>query len=117
MSTPGIVTPENGDALRERRHAAFNGVLTVSIALDGRGRIASGPDVRRLGLPGDEDYPLAEAMDDLAAEAGRVMNKLSAEDRDDDRAVESRPLAGGQEGRLPHLETPPGGGDDGAAGL
>ena len=85
----GIVTPENGDALRERRHAAFNGVLTISIALDGRGLIASGPQVRALGMPGDEDYPLAEAMDDLAEEAGRAMNKLSADDREDDRAVES----------------------------
>ena len=33
------MTPENGDALRERRHAAHNGVLIVSIALDGKGRI------------------------------------------------------------------------------
>ena len=65
----GVVTPENGEALRERRHAAFNGVLTVSVALDGRGRIASGPQVRALGLPGDDDYPLAEALDDLAEEA------------------------------------------------
>src|SRR5260221_5073136 len=81
----GVVTPENGDALRERRHAAFNGVLMISIALDGRGRIASGPRVRALGMPEDEDYPLAEAMEDLADEARVVMNKLSADDRNDDR--------------------------------
>ncbi|MDQ2860106.1 MAG: ribonuclease J, partial [Pseudomonadota bacterium] len=29
----GVVTPENGDALRERRHASSNGVLTVSVAI------------------------------------------------------------------------------------
>jgi ribonuclease J len=85
----GVVTPENGDALRERRHAAFNGVLTVSIALDGSNRVASGPLIRSLGLPGDEDYPLEEAMSDLAEEARGALKRLSADDRDDDHAVEA----------------------------
>jgi ribonuclease J len=85
----GVVTPENGDALRERRHAAFNGVLTVSVAIDGRGRMASQPRVRALGLPGDESYPLAEALDDLAAEAGVAFDRLSDDDRNDDHAVEA----------------------------
>jgi ribonuclease J len=85
----GVVTPENGEALRERRHAAFNGVLTVSLALDGRGRIASGPQVRSLGMPADEDYSLVEAMDDLAGEAERALARLSKEEREDDGAVEA----------------------------
>jgi ribonuclease J len=85
----GVVTPENGEALRERRHAAFNGVLTVSVALDRKGRIASGPQVRALGLPGDADYPLEEALDDLAGEVEGALKKLSANDRDDDHAVET----------------------------
>ncbi len=84
----GMVTPENGEALRERRHAAFNGVLTVAVALDHRGRIASGPQVRALGLPGDEDYDLDEALDDLAAEAEAALKQLSGPDRDDDQTVE-----------------------------
>ena len=45
----GMVTPENGEALRERRHVAFNGMLTVSVVLDGRGRLVSGPQVRAIG--------------------------------------------------------------------
>jgi ribonuclease J len=85
----GVVTPENGEALRERRHAAFNGVLTVSLALDGRGRIASGPRIRSLGMPADEDYSLSEAMDDLAGEAERALARLSKEEREDDGAVEA----------------------------
>jgi ribonuclease J len=85
----GVVTPENGEALRERRHAAFNGMLAVSIALDGKGRIASGPQVRALGMPADEDYTLDEATDDLAEEAGRALGRLSADEREDDFAVES----------------------------
>jgi len=84
----GMVTPENGEALRERRHASFNGVLTVAVALDSRGRIASGPQVRALGLPGDEDYDLDEALDDLAAEAETALKRLSGPDREDDQTVE-----------------------------
>jgi ribonuclease J len=84
----GMVTPENGEALKERRHAAFNGVLTVAVALDHKGRIASGPQVRALGLPGEEGYDLEEALDDLAAEAETALKRLSGPDRDDDHTVE-----------------------------
>ncbi|HEY1752734.1 MAG TPA: ribonuclease J [Caulobacteraceae bacterium] len=84
----GMVTPENGEALRERRHAAFNGMLTVAVALDRKGRIASGPQVRALGLPGEEGYELEEAVDDLASEAEAALKRLSAGDREDDARVE-----------------------------
>jgi ribonuclease J len=85
----GIVTPENGVALRERRHAAFNGVLAISVALDARGRVAAGPHIRPLGMPGDDDYPLSEAVDDLASEAGKALASLTRDEREDDHAVEN----------------------------
>ena len=85
----GVVTPENGDALRERRHAAFNGMLTVSVALDDRGRVASQPRVKAIGMPGDGDYSVAEAAADLAAEASDALRRLSADDREDDCLVET----------------------------
>ena len=84
----GVVTPENGEALRERRHASHSGMLMVSVAMDGRGRIASGPQVRGVGLPGDDDYPLGEAMDDLADAAEDAIKRLGGGERDDDDAVE-----------------------------
>ena len=84
----GVVTPENGDALRERRHAAFNGVLSVAVVLDGRGKIASGPQVRAIGLPTDDDYPLDEVLDDLAGEAEQALKRLSGDDREFDDLVE-----------------------------
>nr|HMP63753.1 ribonuclease J [Phenylobacterium sp.] len=84
-----VVTVEHGEALRERRHAAHNGVITVAVALDGRGKIASGPQVRAIGMPADEDYPLDEALDDLAEEAERAMGRLSGADREIDGQVES----------------------------
>jgi ribonuclease J len=85
----GVVTPENGPSLRERRHAAFNGVVAVSVVLDAKGKIASGPQVRALGLPADDDYPLEEVLDDLADDAEAALDRLSREDRSDDEAVET----------------------------
>ncbi|WP_374570473.1 ribonuclease J [Phenylobacterium sp.] len=85
----GVLTPENGEALRERRHAAHNGVLSVAIALDGRNRLISGPQLRAIGLPTEEDYPLDEALDDLADAAETALGRLSGGERDDDEAVET----------------------------
>jgi ribonuclease J len=85
----GMLTPENGEALRERRHAASNGVLHVAVVLDKKGRIVSGPQVRAVGMPGDEDYPLDEALDDLAEVAVDAMKRLDAEARDQDEQVET----------------------------
>jgi ribonuclease J len=107
----GVVTPENGDALRERRHAAFNGVLAASVVLDRKGRLVSGPQVRALGLPADEDYPLNEVLDDLAHDAEQALNRLSGDQRDTDEAVEtaiSRTLKKASQriwGRRPVVET------------
>ena len=83
----GVVTPENGDALRERRHAAYNGALTVSLVLDGRNRLVSGPLVLALGLPGDAASPLEDALDDLAEEAAAALRRC--DDPDIDELVES----------------------------
>jgi ribonuclease J len=85
----GMLTPENGEALRERRHAANNGVLHISLAIDGRGRIAAGPEVRAVGLPGEDDYPLSEALTDLSAAAEDALKGLHGDAREDDRAVET----------------------------
>jgi ribonuclease J len=85
----GVMTPENGDALRERRHAAFNGVLAVSVVLDGRNKVLSGPQVRALGLPADSDNSLDDILDDLADEAERAFGRMKGPERDDDDQIES----------------------------
>jgi ribonuclease J len=85
----GMVTVENGDALRERRHVASNGVVAVSVVLDGKNKIVSGPQVRALGLPSEPDYPLEDILDDLADEAEQALNRLKGHDRELDEAVES----------------------------
>ena len=85
----GMVTVENGDALRERRHAASNGVVAVSVVLDGKNKIVSGPQVRALGLPSEPDYSLDDILDDLADEAEQALGRLRGEDRDLDETVEA----------------------------
>ncbi len=84
----GVLTVENGEALRERRHASHSGVLTVAVALDQAGRIASGPQVQAIGLPGDETTPLGEALDELADAAERALTALDDWEREDDHQVE-----------------------------
>jgi ribonuclease J len=85
----GMVTVENGDALRERRHAASNGVLAVSVVLDGKNKIVSGPQVRAMGLPSGPDYPIEDILDDLADEAEQALARLKGQDRDLDETVEA----------------------------
>jgi ribonuclease J len=85
----GVLTPENGEALRERRHAAFNGVIAVSVVLDRKGKIASGPQVRALGLPTDEDYPLDDVLDDLADEAEQALTRLKGDALELDENIET----------------------------
>ncbi len=84
-----VLEPEGGEALRERRHAAHNGVLVVSLAMDKKGKLASDIEVRGLGLTGDADYPLEEALDDLAERAEEAVGRLKGEERYDDAAVEA----------------------------
>jgi ribonuclease J len=84
----GVVTVENGDALRERKHASHSGMLAVSVVLDGRGRIVSGPQVRSIGLPGDDNTPLEDALDQLEQAVEDTVKRLGSDERDDDDAVE-----------------------------
>jgi ribonuclease J len=84
----GMLTPANGEALRERTHAAHNGVLIVTMALDGRGRLVGQMDLRALGLPGDKEKPLEDALDDLADAAEDALQRLDSNVRSDDVALE-----------------------------
>ncbi|HKP79170.1 MAG TPA: ribonuclease J, partial [Phenylobacterium sp.] len=107
----GVMTPENGEALRERRHAAFNGVVAVSVVLDGRGKIASGPQVRALGLPTEDEDHLDEVLEDLADEAEAAIKRLKGDERELDDGIEkaiSRAVKKASQriwGRRPVVET------------
>ncbi|MDP2261072.1 MAG: ribonuclease J [Caulobacter sp.] len=85
----GVMTPENGEALRERRHAAFNGMLVVSVVLSANGKIVAGPTVKAVGLPGDDEYSVEEAVHDLGEDAGQALKRIPAEERSLDQTVEN----------------------------
>ena len=71
------------------KHAAFNGMLAVSIVLDGRNKIVSGPQVRGIGLTGDDEYSLDDALDDLCEEAETAYKRLDGDAREIDETIES----------------------------
>ncbi len=85
----GVMTPENGEALRERRHAAANGMLVVSVVLNANGKIVAGPTVKAVGLPGDDEYSVEEAVHDLGEDAGQALKRIPAEERSLDQTVEN----------------------------
>lgn len=84
----GMLVEEAGEALRERKHAASNGVLVVSFALDKRGRIVSDIDVRGIGLPGDAERPLGDVLDDLAERAEQAVRNLKGDALEDELVIE-----------------------------
>lgn len=84
----GMLVEEAGEALRERKHAASNGILIVTFAMDKRGKIASDIDVRGIGLPGDDKRPLGDILDDLAERAENAVRKLKGEALEDEMVVE-----------------------------
>ena len=84
----GMLVTEQGEALKERRHASTNGVLIVSFALDKRGRIVSDIDIRSVGLPGDLQKPLGDVLDDLAERVEQVVKGLKGEALEDEMVIE-----------------------------
>jgi ribonuclease J len=85
----GMLTSADGVALRERRHAASNGVIMVTVALDKRGRLVSGPELRAIGMPDEPSEPLEDHLDDLADAAEDALKRLDPNRREDDEAVEA----------------------------
>ncbi|MFN3668535.1 MAG: ribonuclease J [Brevundimonas sp.] len=84
----GRLVTEQGEALHERRHAANNGVLIVSFAMDRRGKIVSDIDVRAIGLPGDAESPLGDALDNLAERVEQAVMKLKGPALEDEMVIE-----------------------------
>lgn len=84
----GRLVTEQGEALHERRHASTNGVLVVSFAMDKRGKIVSDIDVRSIGLPGDDEKPLGDALDALAERVEQTVSKLKGEALHDEMVIE-----------------------------
>ncbi|WP_292054413.1 MULTISPECIES: ribonuclease J [unclassified Brevundimonas] len=107
----GMLVEEQGEALRERRHAASNGMLIVAFALDRRGKMVSDIDIRSVGMPGDVEGRLEQILDDLAERVEDVVRGLKGEALEDELVIEqavARTLKKASQkvwGRRPIVET------------
>lgn len=84
----GILVPEASEALRERRHAAHNGMIFVAFALDSKNRLASIVDVRGLGLAFENEDTISDQLEKMCELVEKAVRGMPAEARDEDEAVE-----------------------------
>jgi len=83
-----ILVDEADSHLRERRKMAYGGLATVTIAIDGRGRIAADPHVRLQGAPEHEPLSGDELVEVIEDEVIVAADKMSRRELDDDYRVE-----------------------------
>ncbi|MDV6329403.1 ribonuclease J [Asticcacaulis sp. 201] len=85
----GHLVPEASDALRERRHAAHNGMMFVAFALDSKNRLASIVEVRGLGLAFEDDDTISDQLEQICQSVEKAVKAIPSEGRDEDEAVET----------------------------
>ena len=83
-----FLTDANASSMRERRKLAYGGQVTVAMAVNDKGELVAGPDVRAQGVAEDRALPLDDFLDALADEAERAFDRLSARDRRDAETAE-----------------------------
>jgi ribonuclease J len=83
-----FITSADHDSMRERRKMAATGYIGVALAIDERGQLASGPDVRQAGLPEDREYSTEDFLDGLAEAAEQAFDRMGKRERKDPDAVE-----------------------------
>ena len=75
-----VILPADGSTMNERRKIAYQGVIAVSLALDGAGRLVGEPVVRPVGVPVEEDRAdfIRDAVDvaSRAVDGGLDQDKL-----------------------------------------
>ena len=82
-----IILPADGATINERRRVGFSGLITVAVAVDGKGQLAGPPLVRPFGVPVEED------RDDFIADATDAASRAYSPGGDEARAREAVRLA------------------------
>lgn len=85
----GHLVPEGSEALRERRHAAHNGMIFVAFALDAKNKLASLVDVRGLGLAYEDDDAISDHLEHMGNMIEKLIRSMGRDDLDDDEIVEN----------------------------
>ena len=79
-----VILPADGTTMGERRKVAMHGVMSVAVALDGKGRVLGAPSCRLLGVPVEEDR--AAFLEEACAAAKKA---AQSGERNEDRLRES----------------------------
>ncbi len=83
-----VILPADGTTMNERRKLSINGVISVAVALDIKGRLIGAPSCRLLGVPVEEDR--TDFVSDACAAAAKA---AGSGERNEDRLRESIRLA------------------------
>ncbi|HEU4704491.1 MAG TPA: ribonuclease J [Sphingomicrobium sp.] len=82
-----VILPADGTTINERRRIAVGGLITVALAVTGKGQLAGAPLVRPFGVPVEAD------RDDFIADAADSAERAFDPGADRDRAREAVRLA------------------------
>jgi ribonuclease J len=85
----GMLVRSEDETFRERKKLARDGAVTVTIVASAKKKaILSGPEIRIVGLAGEEDDGADQALEDLAEAAEGAYARLSGAERADEEAAE-----------------------------
>ena len=82
------LVPSDGVGLIERKKIAHSGILTISVAIDDRGRAVDGPLVSARGFSEPDGSAADDLLDALDDAAERAFEKMKLRAREDDDLVE-----------------------------
>ncbi len=82
------LTPEHSGGMQERRRMSWSGHLSVSVAIDEKGRVKDGPFVAARGFSETDGRVADESLDQLDEAVEKAMEKMSRKDIHNDENVE-----------------------------
>jgi ribonuclease J len=82
------LTPEHAAGMQERRRLSWSGHISVSVAIDDKGRIKDGPYVLARGLSEEDGRVADESLDVLDEAAENALSSLNRDDIQNDEKVE-----------------------------
>ncbi len=82
------IIASDSETIRDRVRLGEHGYVMVSIAIDAKGRIKAGPDVRARGLSERNGSPAEGRLEQLADAAEEAFNRLKPDQRMDEETAE-----------------------------
>jgi len=82
------IISSDSETIRDRIRLGEHGYVMVSIAMDAKGRIKAGPDVRARGLSERNGAPAEGRLEQLADAAEEAFNRLKPDQRMDEETAE-----------------------------